>query len=169
MILIITGTPGTGKTTVARKLAKELDLKYVDLKRLIKKYSLIAGYDNQRKCDIIDPKQVNKIIIGYIKEFKKDKRYKGIVIDSHISHHLPKRCVDVCVAAKCGLKNLDKRLKKRRYNKIKIEENLEAEAFDICRIEAQEKGHNIITVETDKAPDIKKLAKNIKEKATDKR
>jgi len=32
MIIAVSGTPGTGKTTIAKKLAKALNLKYIDIK-----------------------------------------------------------------------------------------------------------------------------------------
>ena len=35
MIIIISGTPGTGKTTFAKKIAKEKNLEYIDVKKII--------------------------------------------------------------------------------------------------------------------------------------
>ena len=39
-VIIISGTPGTGKTTLAKKLAKKLDFEYIDINKIIKKYGL---------------------------------------------------------------------------------------------------------------------------------
>ena len=38
-IIIVTGTPGTGKTTIAKKLAKKLNFHYLDVNNVIKKYA----------------------------------------------------------------------------------------------------------------------------------
>ena len=52
-VIIVTGTPGTGKTTVAKHVGKVLKLKYVDVNMLIKEKDLATGYDKKRNCAII--------------------------------------------------------------------------------------------------------------------
>ena len=53
-ILIVTGSPGTGKTTVAKRMAKKLKADYIDVNEIIDKYNLAVGYDKERKSKIID-------------------------------------------------------------------------------------------------------------------
>ena len=74
---------------------------------------------------------------------------KGLVIDSHLSHYLPKEYVDTCIITKCNLKLLKKRLEERGYSKNKVRENLDVEIFDTCRLEALEAGHKVKIIETD--------------------
>ena len=135
-LLAVTGTPCTGKTTLAKKLSKKLNYEYVDVNKLIEKNKLSSGYDRKRKCKIIDIKKLNNFLVNKI--IKKSK--KNLVIDSHLSHYLPKKYVDLCIVTKCDLKELNKRLKKRKYNKDKIKENLECEIFDVCLNEAKDVG-----------------------------
>lgn len=142
-ITIVTGAVGTGKTTVAKKLAKKYKAKYIDVNVIIKKYNLSEGYDKKRKCKIINIKKLNKILIKLIKESKRD-----LVIDSHMSHFLPPKYVGLCIVAKCNIKKLRNRLKKRGYSKAKIEENVDAELFDVCLNEAKEIGHKIKIINT---------------------
>ena len=85
-----------------------------------------------------------------------------MIIDSHLSHHLPKKYVDLAIITKTELKILEKRLKKRRYNKDKIRENLDCEIFDICLNEAKEAKHKILVVDTTKGINISKIVKQIK-------
>ncbi len=148
-VIAITGTPGTGKTTVAKLLSKKLHFKYIDVNIVIRENKLIAGYDKKRKCRIVDEKKLCSILIKKIKAMRQSK-LKGVIIDSHLSHYLPKRHVDLCIIAKCSLKTLEKRLKKRGYAKEKIRENIDSEIFDICRMEAVEKGHTTLIVDTSK-------------------
>ncbi|MBR9691530.1 AAA family ATPase [Candidatus Woesearchaeota archaeon] len=162
MIIIISGTPGTGKTTLAKKLMNSLSYPLLDVKRFIKEKKLAESYDKKRKSDIIDIKKLNKALIEEIKTIKKQHSPEGIIIDSHLSHYLPKKYVDLAVITKTGLKTLEKRLKKRRYSKAKIRENLDCEIFDICLNEAKEKGHKTITVDTTKGINMKKVLKKIK-------
>jgi adenylate kinase len=178
-VIIITGSVGTGKTTLARKLAEKLNMNYLDVNKIIKKYNISEGYDKKRKTNIIDIKKLNKVLIKEIKEIKiiinsnkkinselkktlksknnknkienlNKKIVKGTIIDSHLSHYLPKSYVDLCIITKCELKVLEKRLMKRRYSKDKIRENLDAEIFDVCLNEAKENGHKVIVVNTTK-------------------
>lgn len=142
MVIIVSGTPGTGKTTFAKKLAKKLNYKYLDVKEIIRKNKLSEGYDKKRATDIIDIKKLNKVIIEIL------KKETNIVIDSHLSHYLPKKYVEKCYITKCPLPVLKKRLEERRYSEEKIRENLDAEIFDTCRIEALEAGHVVEVVNT---------------------
>jgi len=155
MVIIVSGTPGTGKTTLAKKLSEKLHYQYLPVQRLIHLHHLKESYDQKRKCFVVDTKKLNKILIAKIKE------NKDVVIDSHLSHDLPTRYVDVCIITKCNLKVLEKRLKKKGYNKEKRRENLDCEIFDVCLNEAQEAGHNVIIVDTTKGINIKEILKKI--------
>lgn len=144
MRVIVTGSAGSGKTIVAKALAKKFKLKYIDINKIIKENKLVEGYDKELDTKLVD---VNKLVKVLIKVIKKNK---NIVIDSHLSHYLPRKYVDWCVVVKCNLKILKKRLKKRNYNERKIRENLDSEIFDVCLNEAREKKHNIIVIDTSK-------------------
>lgn len=148
MIVVVTGTPGTGKTFFAKTLCRKYCFGYVDVKKLIKEKKLSSGYDKKRKCEIIDIKKLNSELIKIITKSNKNK--KNLAIDSHLSHFLLKKYVDVCFVTKCSLKELKKRLQKRKYSKEKIRENLDAEIFDTCFIEAEEQGHNVRIIDTTK-------------------
>ncbi|MCX6712025.1 MAG: adenylate kinase family protein [Candidatus Woesearchaeota archaeon] len=144
MIICITGSVSTGKTTLAKRIASKIKGKYIDVNKIITKYKLSEGYDKKRKSKIVDIKKLNKVLIDLI------KKSKNLVIDSHLSHYLPKKYVDLCIVTKCNLKILKKRLEKRGYDKDKIRENLDAEIFDVCLNEAKEKGHKIKIINTTK-------------------
>jgi len=65
-----------------------------------------------------------------------------------LAQYIPQKHVDLCIITKCDLKELNKRLKKRKYIKEKTRENLDSEIFDICLNEAAEKGHTILIFDT---------------------
>ncbi len=160
--IIVTGTPGTGKTTIAKKLAKKLGYYYLDVHRRISGHGLSEGYDKKRRTKIVDIKKLNKFLISKIKTIKKsNKNTKGIIIDSHLSHYLPRKYVDFCIVTKCDIKELNKRLKKRKYPKNKIQENIQAEIFNICHNEALERKHKMIVVDTTKSFNISSVVKRL--------
>jgi adenylate kinase len=146
IITIVTGTPGTGKTTVAKRLAKKHNATYIDVNEVIKEHKLGKDYDKARNVKIIDTKKLNHYLIKIIKEAKANK--ESLIIDSHLSHYLPKENVDICIVTKTTLRKLQNRLKKRKYSKAKIQENMECEIFDICLMEAKEAGYRVEIVET---------------------
>ena len=142
-ITIVSGSVCTGKTTVAKTIANKLKFKYVDVNKVIKEHNLCEDYDEERKCKVVDEKKLAKTLTDIIKKSK-----TSLVIDSHMSHFIPSKYVDLCVITKCNLKTLKNRLKKRKYSKSKIKENLEAEIFDTCLREAEEMKHNILVIDT---------------------
>ena len=150
-IIIITGIPATGKTTVAKMLARKLKAEYIDVNELVEKHKLAVGYDKKRKSKIIDVDRLNKVLEGIIKNAR-----KSIIIDSHLSHYLSNKLVDLCIVTRTELRELRKRLEKRGYHKSKIRENLDCEIFDVCYMEAVALGHNVKVVDTSKG------VKNIK-------
>ena len=156
-VVIITGSVGTGKTTLAKKLAKNLNYRYIDVNKLIEKEEISSGYDRKRRCKIIDIRRLNNLLINLINNSK-----KNLIIDSHLSHYLPKKYVDLCVVTKCDLKVLEKRLRKRGYTKDKIRENLDCEIFDICLNEAKELRHRVIVIDTTKGINISEISKVVK-------
>ncbi len=147
MILIVTGTPGTGKTTVAKEVSKLLNHEYIDVNELIR----TKEYDQERDCRIVDVEELKTKLLSLI------NKSSDLVIDSHLSHYLDSKFVDLCIVTKCSLPVLKKRLEKRNYSEKKIRENLDAEIFDTCRVEAQEQGHKIVTINTDQKYDLKKI------------
>ncbi len=153
--ICITGSVGTGKTTLAKKLAKALKYKYIDVNQIIKKHKLHDSYDRKNKCFVVDTKKLNKFLIKLIKESK-----QPLILDSHLSHYIPKTYVSLCIVTTTEIEKLSKRLKKRRYPKQKVFDNLEAEIFKVCLLEA--KNHNLLVIDTTKEYNIKNITKYIK-------
>lgn len=144
MIVSITGTPGTGKTEVARILAEYLQWRFVDLNELAKKKDLLKGYDKKRKCDIVD-------LRGLGREVKALAEKESLVIESHYAHDMP---CDMVFVLRASPNELRHRLEKKGWDKEKIEENVMCEIMDVCFQEALEKGRKAVNIDTTgKKPD----------------
>lgn len=163
MIIIVTGTPGTGKTTLSKKLSAILNFNYVDVNDIIDKYSLSEGFDEESNSKIIDVEKLSDKLKMIIKSST-----ENLIIDSHLSHYIDSSFIDLCIVAKCELKALKQRLESRGYSEAKVRENLDSEIFDICFVEASENNHNIIIFDTSK-DNIIECVKKIKECKKDKR
>ena len=156
--IAISGIPGTGKTTLAKKLAKALDIEYLDVNKVIKENPKTVYKINKK----LDTKEIDLDELIPILERTIKKNKKQLIIDSHLSHYLPKKYIKVCIITKCELKELKKRLTKRKYKDNKIRENLDSEIFDICLMEALENKHRVIITDTTEGIDIKSIISNLK-------
>ncbi|MDD5177791.1 MAG: AAA family ATPase [Candidatus Nanoarchaeia archaeon] len=139
--IIVTGSVCSGKTTFAKKLAEDNGFNYLDVSKLIKNKRMMDSYDKKRDCYVVDVRKLNNVLVNIIKNSK-----HSLVIDSHLSHYLNPKYVDICFVTKTDLKTLKKRLTKRKYSKEKIRENLDADIFDVCYNEAVHIGHKVIVI-----------------------
>ncbi|HUV01923.1 MAG TPA: adenylate kinase family protein [Desulfobacteria bacterium] len=135
MILAITGTPGTGKTSVC----KACGLEYTDLNSIIEEKGFFTGVDTQRGCLIADLDKLNE----YVRH--KEERLSVIIAESHLAHLLKP---DVAVVLRAKPSVLTDRLEQKGFPPQKIQENVEAETLDIILAEAVELCDIVYEVDT---------------------
>lgn len=58
--MLITGTPGTGKTTLASQVAAATGLKHFNIGDLVKAEQLHTGWDDEFNCLVIDEDKVRR-------------------------------------------------------------------------------------------------------------
>ncbi|MEK6968944.1 MAG: AAA family ATPase [Nanoarchaeota archaeon] len=155
LLLVISGTPGTGKAALAKELAKKLGFLRLDLHDYYPKIAI--KYNRAKQCYDLNLKKFEKLV-----REKKKEAMGGLVIDSHVAHLLPKKIVDLCVILTCSnLKKLENKLRQRKYSKKKIRENLDAEIFQVCLMEANEQGHKVLVFDVCKDKNIVKKIKRL--------
>ncbi|MCD6485297.1 MAG: adenylate kinase family protein [Candidatus Odinarchaeota archaeon] len=123
LVIVITGTPGTGKTTVAKLLAEHMNSTYLSLNEIARKYNCFTSFDAERKSWIIDEKRLSKHIVRIIN----GKKYDTLIIDTHFGEIIPDVYVSFVFILRTHPEELQKRLKKRNWPKNKIRENIQAE------------------------------------------
>jgi broad-specificity NMP kinase/uncharacterized protein (UPF0218 family) len=138
MIIAISGTPATGKTSVAKALAKRMKWPAYSLNEIAKQKNLYKGYDKKRKADIVDIKKLR------IEVSKLAKKHKNFIIESHYAHEMPN---DLVIILRTNPNELYKRMKEKKWWKEKIEENIEAEIMEVCKQEALE-GNVVYEIDT---------------------
>ncbi|MGB8220699.1 MAG: adenylate kinase family protein [Methanoregula sp.] len=121
MMCGITGTPGTGKSTVADELARR-GYRVVHITDIVQPY--VQGKDHERDTQLIDTDRMADEFVPF----------DGFV-EGHFAHLLP---CDRIVVMRLRPDTLAARLAARGYSKEKIGENRDAEALDVCLIETVE-------------------------------
>jgi len=126
--IFITGTPCTGKTTIASKLNGHL----IKINDLARSHDFILGVDEDKGYQIIDIDKLSKHIYHLIQNSD-----ETLIFEGHVSHLCDG--ADKVIVLRVRPEILEKRLMKRNYSDDKIRENLEAEALGVCSAEAYDK------------------------------
>ena len=144
-VLVITGSVGSGKTTVSKKLNEKIEnSKVINLNEISKDFKI--EYDKESQTYDFD---LEKCLSFVEKQIKKEKD-KTLIIESHFSHLIKSNFIDLCVILKRDQKKLIDEYKKRSYPKKKCDENILCENMDLFFLEAKENGiEKIIVVENE--------------------
>ena len=129
--IIISGTPGCGKTSVAKELSNLISGRIISLNELAISEDFSFEYDEDRKTLIVD----FKIFLPYVlKKIKKIKKINPsfLIIESHFSDIIPNKLVDYVFILRCYPDELVNRLKEKNYDSKKITENIQAEILGNC-------------------------------------
>ena len=124
--IIISGTPGCGKTSVARKISSLIDAEIISLNELAISDKFSFEFDKERDTYIVDFEIFLPFILDKINEIK-NHNYKYLIIESHFSDIIPNDYIDFVFILRCDPDKLIKRLKEKNYNIKKIMENVQAE------------------------------------------
>uniref|UniRef100_A0A915LI93 Adenylate kinase isoenzyme 6 homolog n=1 Tax=Meloidogyne javanica TaxID=6303 RepID=A0A915LI93_MELJA len=151
------GTPATGKTTLAKKVAENLPLNFIDIGETIKKENFFDGYDKRLETHILDEDK----LLDHLQE-RLDSEEGGYILDYHSSELFPKRWFDFIFVLRCDTQQLFDRLTDRGYSDIKRRENIECEIFGTIAEETRESYDKDIIFELNNT-EKEDLGKNILE------
>eukprot|EP00002_Diphylleia_rotans_P023823 TRINITY_DN4693_c0_g2_i3.p1 TRINITY_DN4693_c0_g2~~TRINITY_DN4693_c0_g2_i3.p1 ORF type:complete len:183 (+),score=44.44 TRINITY_DN4693_c0_g2_i3:64-612(+) len=140
--ILITGTPGTGKTTLSEEVSRLTSMRHVNISQLVKEKQLYEEYDAEFDTYIIDEDKVCDEL--------EDQMVEGFnVVDHHGCDFFPQRWFDLVVVLKSTTENLYDRLVKRGYTEKKVNENMECEIMQVVEEEARESYEEEVVVVLD--------------------
>jgi adenylate kinase len=166
--IIVTGTPGVGKTTTVTELLSQaataspsIPLKNLSINDLVKSRECHEGYDEHLQTYIVDD---DKLMDEVEKEISDGKGDGGFVIDWHSTAGFAVRWVDLVVVLRCeDTTVLFDRLQKRGYKDEKVQENMDAEIFGVVLDEAQEgwEQGQVVELKSINADDVEENAERV--------
>ena len=134
--VVITGTPGVGKSTVARLLAGELGARLLELGELVVEEGLHLGPDGETGSLIVDLEALTKAVEKMLSEEPSGSLF--IVVSHYAPDVVPKEAVLIAFVLRRSPYELAEVLARRGYGEEKLLENVQAEVLDVCLVDAVE-------------------------------
>jgi adenylate kinase len=132
-VILITGTPCTGKTSTAKQLAQNLNAEYINLTDFALTYGLTSSEDKERKTAIIDEEKMRHKLAETISTIDNS----NVIVDGHYAAAItPTVFVTNVFVLRRNPKELKTFMQKCGFSDAKLYENLSAEILDSCLIEA---------------------------------
>jgi adenylate kinase len=133
-VIVITGVPGVGKSTVAGALAERLGCPVISVSELAMKEGTLLGKDGERDTDVVDLPRLKERISEAISPTE-----GSIIIEGHYAYDVvPSNLVSHALVLRRAPWVLKEELRVRGYTNEKIRENVEAELLDVPLVEAIE-------------------------------
>ncbi|CAH8551573.1 unnamed protein product [Heterobilharzia americana] len=129
--ILITGTPGTGKTTVSKEVSERSSLSYISINDVAKEGELYHGYDEVNQCHILDEDRI-------IDELEDAMSSGGQIVDYHSCDFFPERWFDAVFVLRTDNTILYPRLTSRGYSADKVSDLIHCEIVQVILDEARE-------------------------------
>ncbi|KAL3458034.1 DUF1671-domain-containing protein [Aspergillus heterothallicus] len=145
--IIVTGTPGVGKTVHCEQLAQDTGLRHLSINQIAKDRGCYDTYDEELKTWVVDEDKLLDAIEDEVLQ-------GGFLIDWHACDLFPKSWIDLVVVLRCPSTSVHyDRLSSRGYHETKLQENLDAEIFAVLLEEARDAFDEEIVVELNSEED----------------
>lgn len=132
-VILLSGTPCVGKSSVAHLLCVKLDAFYVNLTELALKENLVSGKDLERNSIIVDERRMRRKISEIIEKCDKE----DVIVDGHYAVNVvPKNFVSYVFVLRRDPVELKNFMEKAGFSGLKLWENLASEILDVCLVDA---------------------------------
>ncbi|MFA6213658.1 MAG: AAA family ATPase [Candidatus Micrarchaeia archaeon] len=129
--LLITGVPGTGKTTLARALSQKSGAALLEINELAELLGLYSHTDPSDGAKVVRLPELARELTGAM-----DSEKKSIIAEGHLGCEA-KLPVQKVLVLRCDPKELRQRLAPRSYPPQKLSQNALSEALDYCTVQSE--------------------------------
>ena len=129
--ILLTGTPGTGKTTTAEAAAERIGFTYLNVGDIVKAHKCFEGKDEEFDSYILDEDKLCDVMEPMVAE-------GGCLVDFHSPGVFPQRWFELVLVLRSDTEVLFDRLTARGYSEKKRTENMECEIMQVVTEEARE-------------------------------
>ncbi|GJQ12800.1 hypothetical protein GpartN1_g4591.t1 [Galdieria partita] len=127
--ILLVGTPGTGKTSLAKRLTAVTPLTHIEVGKFAEEHNCLGSYDEQLECFEIEEEKLIPILANFLKP-------GGYIVEYHGCEWLTSCKIDLVLVLQTETAPLYDRLKARGYSGRKLEENMECEIMQVILDEA---------------------------------
>jgi len=131
--IIVSGCPGTGKTTLSVGLAGVLGVEVISLGELVEREGLYSYVDTDRDTKVADLDELVPRVVELI-----GKASGFVIVEGHYADIVPSKFVEVVIVLRAHPEVLRKRLEAKGWNERKVRENIQAEILGSCTFNALE-------------------------------
>lgn len=134
MNILVTGTPGTGKTTLCTRLSKITLKPFLECSKIVQKHKFYTKKDLEFDSLVTNEDD----LLDYLEEQLLKNSAVGCIVESHSAASFPLRWFQLVVCLRANTDTLYDRLLERGYKANKVQENVESEIMGICLEDVQE-------------------------------
>lgn len=128
--ILVTGTPGVGKSTLCKTLAELTGLQWLEISKIAKEHNCLEEYDEEYHCPVLDE---DKLLDGLEEVMCKG----GNIVDYFSCDFFPERWFDIVFVLRVDNTVLYDRLVTRGYTGKKLNDNVQCEIFQTVLEEAK--------------------------------
>ncbi|CAM9302500.1 unnamed protein product [Choristocarpus tenellus] len=129
--VLITGTPGTGKTSTCQAIAERTGLRHINVGDVVRAEQCHDGYNKEFDTYMLNESKLVEALEDRIQE-------GGNVFDFHSCEFFPDSWFDMVVVLRAETSVLYDRLVARGYAENKVSENVECEIMQVVLEEARD-------------------------------
>ncbi len=132
--IVVTGTPGTGKTIFSKELAEEIGGIHLPLNKYVRNNKLCSEFDRKRQSYVVNLKKARSHVGRFLRSTS-----ATTIVDSNIADIVtPRNLVRQVLVLRTHPKILETRLRRRGWLVRKVQENVLAEILGLCYADAVE-------------------------------
>jgi len=129
--ILITGVPGTGKTTLAAAISKKSGAALLEINELAELLGLYSHTDPADNAKVVRLPELARELAAAMESEK-----RSIIVEGHLGCEM-KLPAQKVIVLRCDPKELRQRLASRNYSSGKLSQNALSEALDYCTVQSE--------------------------------